>query len=106
MGCAAAQTCITICAVYYSPTIIRVRCTFHPPPRFDTTGAAFPLIIQYKSISASLVGSPPILGSMGVAKFAWNSSTFLFPPAVMSRNLGSINGGFVPWENWSNLLKR
>ena len=31
---------------------------------------------------------------------------YLFPPAITSRTLGRLGGGFVPWYNSCNMLKR
>ena len=93
------------CDLYYLLVIIRVRCPFPPPPRFDATDATFPLTNICKPINASLVGSPPIFGSMGVGKSTRTPLTLLVAPAIMPHTLGGIDGGFVPWYNLSNLLK-
>ena len=56
-------------------------------------------------MKGSLVGSPTISGSIGVVKSARNPSTLFSVPAISLCALGGIDGGFVPWDNLSNLLK-
>ena len=52
-----------------------------------------------------LVGSPPILGRIGVGNAARTPSTLTVAPAMTSNKLVGIDGEFVPWEKSSNLLK-
>ena len=42
---------------------------------------------------------------MGIRKPARNPSTLLVTPTISYRTLVGLAGGFVPWENLSNLLK-
>ena len=94
-----------IYALYSSAVIVRAKYLCQPPPRFDATDAAFPLINQCRSIIPSLVGSPSIFGSIGVGKSVRTPSTLLVALAISSRTLVGLDGGFVPWDNSSNLLK-
>ena len=55
-------------------------------------------------MSPSLVGYPPIFGRIGVGKSARTPSTLVFTPTMMYSALVGIDGGFVPWDNSSNLL--
>ena len=93
-----------VCLLYSSAAIVRERCPCRPPPRFNATDAVFPLYNQCISISPSLVGSTSIFGRIGVGKSSRISSMLLISPAILSRTLLGINGGFVPWENSYNLL--
>ena len=77
-----------------------------PPLRFDATETAFPLTNWCKYISTFLVGSTLIFESMGVRKSARTPSTLHVVPVIMYHTLGGINGGFFPWDNLYNLLKR
>ena len=94
-----------ICSVYSSVVIDSVRCPCRPPPRFDATDAAFPLINRCILISPYLVGSPSIFGRIGVGKSTRTPSTLIVAPAISSCTLVGIYSGFFPWENLSNLLK-
>ena len=66
--------------------------------------AAFPLMSLFRLITATLVSSPPIFGSIGTRKSARNPLALLVVP--VSCTLGGIDGGFVHWDKLSNLLKR
>ena len=68
--------------------------------------AAFTPINQYRYTESSLVVCPPILGSMGVGKYARTPLTLIVYHPILSCTLGGIDGGFVPWENSSNIFKR
>ena len=92
--------------MYYLAITVSIRCPCQPPLRFDAADAKSPLINQCRSISAFIVDSKPILGSMGVGKSARTSSTLLVAPTIFSLGLGGIVGRFVPWDNSSNLLNR
>ena len=85
--------------------IVSVWYTCRPPPRFDATDAAFPLTNRCKYISYSLVGPPPNFGSMSVGKSVRTPSKLLVSSAIIPDTIGGIYGGFLPWENSSNLLK-
>ena len=52
-----------------------------------------------------LVGSPPILLSIGVGKSARTPLTLDVSPSMASCALVRLYGGFVPWGNLYNLLK-
>ena len=67
---------------------------------------AFLLTNRCKSISSSLVDSSDFFGSMDVRKSVRNPLSLLVVPSIMSRTIGGIDGGFVPWEKLSNMLKR
>ena len=95
----------TLCVLYSLAVIVSVRCPCRPPPRSDATDAAFPLTNRCRSISTSLVGSLSIFGRMGMRNSARTPSTLLVSPAISSRTLVGVDGGFVPWDNLSNLLK-
>ena len=92
--------------MYSLDVIVIARCPCRPPPIFDAIDAAFPLSDQCRSIRASPVGSLTILGSMGVRTYVRTPLTLIFAPNILSCALGGIDGGFVPWDNLSNLLKR
>ena len=94
-----------VCAMYSLLVIVRARCMCRPPLRFDATDASFPLINWYKLISPYLVGSPPIFVRIGVGNSARTPSTQLVAAAMMHCTPVGIDGGFVPLENSSNLLK-
>ena len=91
--------------MYSLAVITSALCPFQPPLSFDATDATFPLIDRCRPISASLVGSPPIFRIMGVGKSMRNSLVLIVAPVISSRALGGIDGGFIPWENSSNMLK-
>ena len=61
--------------------------------------ATFLLINICSLIRASIVGSPPILGSIGVRKSARTPSAVLVSPNILSFTLGGIDGGFVHQDN-------
>ena len=92
--------------MYCLDVIVSMRCLFHPPKFFDSTDAIFQLINQYMSIRDSLVGYPPILGSMGVGKSERNPSELLVAPGILCRSLGGTDNGLALWDNSSNLLKK
>ena len=94
-----------VCSVYSFSIIVSMRCPCRPPPRFDATDSAFPLINLCISINPYLVGTPLIFGRMGVGKYARTPSMLIVAPAISSRTLLVIDGGFVTWDNLSNLLK-
>ena len=77
-----------------------------PPPRFDSIDAAIPLTNQCKLISASLVGYPQILESMGVEKSARTPLELIVAPAIIYCTLGGINVSFGLRNNSSILLRR
>ena len=67
--------------------------------------AAFLLINRCRSISSSLVRSLSIFGRIGVRKSARIPLALLVAPVIFPCTLVGIDGGFVPWDNSSNLLK-
>ena len=93
------------CALYSTFVIVSTRCLCRPPPRFDATDSILLLINRCRSISPSIVSYPSIFGRIGVRNSASTPLTLIFAPAISSQTLVGINGGLIPWDNSSNLLK-
>ena len=95
-----------VCDVQSFLVIVRGRFPCLPPLKFDDMYDAFSLTNWCSLMSTSLVGYPPIFGRIGVGESTRNPLTLVVAHSMTYCNLVGIDGGFVPWDNSYNMLKR